>query len=50
MWGTDCIPRIEEDFELTQEKCRKVTVDMIRTEPFKRRVLGFVAKTVAPLL
>lgn len=50
MWGTDCIPQIEEDFELTQEKCRKVTVDMIRTEPFKRRVLGFVAKTVAPLL
>lgn len=50
MWGTDCIPQIEEDFEHTREKCRKVTVDTIHTEPFKRRVLGFIAKTVAPLL
>ena len=50
MWGTDCIPQIEEDFELTQAKCREVTAGMLREEPLKRRILGFAAKAVAPLL
>lgn len=50
MWGTDCIPQIKEDFAFTQEKCREMTVDMIRSEPLKRRVLGFIAKAAAPLL
>lgn len=50
MWGTDCIPQIKEDFAFTQEKCREITVDMIRSEPLKRRVLGFIAKAAAPLL
>lgn len=50
MWGTDCIPQILDDFKVTQKKCREITVDMIKTEPFKRRMLGFVAKAIAPLL
>lgn len=50
MWGTDCIPEIKKDFKCTQEKCREITMDMIKTEPFKRRMLGFIAKAVAPLL
>lgn len=50
MWGTDCIPQILNDFILTQEKCREMTVDMLSSEPLKRRVLGFIAKAAAPLL
>lgn len=50
LWGTDCIPQIVEDFAQTQAKCREMTVEMIRKEPLKRRLLGFVAKAVAPLL
>ena len=50
LWGTDCIPAIAEDFERTQAKCREITLDMLGAEPFKRRMLGFIAKAVAPLL
>ena len=50
MWGTDCIPQILNDFIFTQEKCREMTVDMLSSEPLKRRVLGFIAKAAAPLL
>lgn len=50
MWKTDCIYKIEEDFEFTKKECREIAVDMIRKEPLKRRLLGFVAKAVAPLL
>lgn len=50
MWGTDCIPQILNDFILTQEKCREMTVNMLSSEPLKRRVLGFIAKAAAPLL
>lgn len=50
LWGTDCIPTIADDFEATQKQCREVTADLIQKEPFKRRILGFIAKAVAPLL
>lgn len=50
MWGTDCIPQIVNDFISTQKKCREMTVEMISSEPFKRRILGFIAKAAAPLL
>ena len=50
LWGVDCISQIENDFEQTQHKCREVTLDQLAKEPFKRRVLGFIAKVAAPLL
>ena len=50
MLETDCIPQIAEDFLQTQAKCREMTSDMIRKEPLKRRILGFIAKAVAPLM
>ena len=46
----DCIPDIKNDFNYTQGKCREVTAYMLKKEPFKRRMLGFIAKAVAPLL
>ena len=50
MWGTDCIPQIADDFIHTQSKCHQINSDMIKKEPFKRRMIGFAAKTIAPLL
>lgn len=50
LWGTDCIPQIQDDFEKTQGKCREVTLDLLPAEPLKRRLLGFIAKAAAPLL
>ena len=50
MWGTDCIPQIAQDFLDTQSKCRTMNMEKIQQEPLKRKVLGFVAKAVAPLL
>ena len=50
MYGTDCIPAIREDFLATQEKCRIMTLEKAKQEPFKRKILGFIAKTVAPLM
>ena len=50
LWGTDCIPQVQDDFEKTQGKCREVTLDLLPAEPLKRRLLGFIAKAAAPLL
>ena len=50
MLETDCIPEIERDFEATQEKCRAITKESRCKEPLKRRMLGYAAKVVAPLL
>ena len=50
LWGTDCIPQLQDDFEKTQGKCREVTLDLLPAEPLKRRLLGFIAKAAAPLL
>ena len=50
MFQTDCIPDIYQDFLDTQEKCREITLAIAKKEPFKRRILGFIAKTAAPLM
>ena len=50
MNGTNCISDIAEDFISTQEKCREITYDMLKVQPLKRRILGFIGKSIAPLL
>lgn len=50
LYNTDCIPKIEKDFQNTLEKCRKVTSETIREESWTLRVMGFVLKTIAPLM
>lgn len=50
LYNTDCIPKIEKDFQNTLEKCRKVTSETIREERWTLRVMGFVLKTIAPLM
>ena len=50
MLKTSCIPEIEEDFLMTQNKCREMDLELAKKEPLKRKILGFIGKSVAPLL
>ena len=50
MYQTDCISDIERDFQETLAECRPVTEETIRgTEKFYK-IMGPVAKLIAPLL
>lgn len=50
MYGTDCISDIEEDFQKTLSKCRRVTIETVRKEKLHVKVLGWLMKVVAPLM
>ena len=50
MYGVPCIGEIEEDFESTLLKCRKVTKDTIWQEHKMLRPLGYLLKVLAPLM
>ena len=50
LYGTDCIPAIEADFQSTLEKCRKVTKDTVRQEKWLTKLTGCLMKAAAPLL
>lgn len=50
LYKTDCIPEIEKDFRDTLEKCRQVTEDTIRQEKISYKIMGSLAKFIAPLL
>ncbi len=50
MYDVKCIPDIEADFLDTQDKCRIITYETIQNEPTWRKVVGFIMKTIAPLL
>ena len=48
--GCEAIADIERDFRETQEKCRRVTRETIKSEKWTVKLAGFVLKTIAPLL
>lgn len=50
LYKTDCIPKIEEDFQNTLLKCRQVTEETIRKEKASYKLMGSFAKFIAPLL
>ena len=50
LYRTSCIPDIEADFQQTLKKCREVTAETIRNEKTSTKLLGTLAKLVAPLL
>ena len=50
LYNTSCIPEIEKDLQNTLEKCREVTSETIQEEKWTLRVMGFVLKTIAPLM
>ncbi len=50
MYRTDCIDEIEKDFQDTLSKCREVTDDSIKHEKLTVKLVGTVAKLIAPLM
>jgi len=50
LYQTECIASMEEDFEKTLEQCREVTLDTVKKEKWTGKVIGCLAKTIAPLL
>ena len=50
MYGTDCIPDLETDFQETLAKCRTVTEESIKNEKFSRKAVGVLVKALSPLL
>ena len=50
MYQTACISDILKDYFETENKCLAVTLDALSSIPLKRKLMGFVAKTVAPLI
>ncbi|MCM1175399.1 MAG: cardiolipin synthase [Blautia sp.] len=50
MYGTDCVPEIEADFQAVRAKCRQVTMETVRKEKWYLKWMGYLMKAVAPLL
>ena len=50
MYKTDCIKDIENDFEYTLSKCRQVTPESIKKEKLYYKIVGSIAKIIAPLM
>lgn len=50
LYGTDCIPDIEADFQATRQLCRTITPETAREERFSRKFTGFLMKVIAPLM
>jgi cardiolipin synthase len=50
LYKVPCIARIKEDFLETQEKCRLVTDETMRTEKLFYRIVGPLVKFIAPLM
>ena len=50
LYRTDCIQEIEEDFQQTLGKCRKVTAETIKGEKVFYKVVGQVVKFLSPLM
>lgn len=50
MQGTDCIADIEQDFEETLKLCRRVSMETVKKEKLRTRLVGYLMKVVAPLL
>ena len=50
MYKTACIADIEQDFQDTLTKCRKVTLDTIKHEKLYYKLMGPLVKLIAPLM
>ena len=50
LYKTDCIADIEQDFQGTLAKCREVTAESIRGMEAFYKIVGPIAKLIAPLL
>ena len=50
MYKTACIAEIEADFQRTMTQCERVTLEKLKAQPLRRRLLGPALRVIAPLL
>lgn len=50
LYQTDCIADIERDFELTLERCKRVTKEVLKNEKLGWKMAGWILKVIAPLM
>ena len=50
MYKTSCIADIENDFQQTLAACRTVTDETIKNEKTSYKIMGVLAKAIAPLM
>lgn len=50
LYQTDCILKIEEDFQNTLAKCRQVSMETVHKEKWRIKLIGRLMKAIAPLL
>ncbi len=50
LYQTPCLKDLEEDFQETLKKCRRVTDETIRHEKLSLRLMGPLLKVIAPLM
>ncbi len=50
LYKTDCISKIEEDFQNTLSKCRTVTPESIKNEKMSYKLAGSFLKLIAPMM
>lgn len=50
MYETECLMNMERDFEETLKKCRKVTFETYKREKLLMKIVGKIAKAIAPLM
>ena len=50
MYKTACIREIEADFQKTMTRCERITMERLKMEPLRRKLLGPALKVIAPLL
>ncbi len=50
LYKSECVKKLEEDFEETKKECTLVTMEVFKKLPLFRRVIGWLCKIVAPLL
>ena len=50
MYGSDCIADIGRDFEETLSLCRRVSMETVKKEKLRTKLVGYLMKVVSPLL
>ncbi len=50
LYRTSCIKDIEQDFQETLTKCRRMTPELLKQEKFSLRLRGIILKLFAPLM
>lgn len=50
MHATDCIADIERDFDETLSLCRRVSMETVKKEKLRTKLVGYLMKVVSPLL